>query len=216
MIPFLAKLKLIEPFKSNDINFKSLFKAAQEFLDLSEDEGSVYRLIVGTDQISKEEVFSDIMLLLVAGFDTTSHAITSILYQLKKSPSKLQKLVDELEAKGLNNVDPLDTETLKRLYEECDYLNYVIKEGLRIDPPATVGLKYQANQDVTLCGVHFEKGTIFGYSIIMPHYNPRDWHEPEEFIPERFDPESKYFYKPGTETSRDPKSYIPFSTGIRN
>ena len=42
--------------------------------------------------------------------------------------------------------------------------------------------------------------------------------DPEEFIPERFDPENEYYFKPNSnkKEARDPKSYIPFSFGIRN
>ena len=53
-------------------------------------------------------------------------------------------------------------------------------------------------------------------NTIIPHHNNEEWHNPTEFIPERFDPESKYFFKPGTKESRDPKSYVPFTFGIRN
>jgi cytochrome P450 len=35
------------------------------------------------------------------------------------------------------------------------------------------------------------------------------------FIPERFDPNSEYFNKPGTTESRGTFSYIPFSIGAR-
>ena len=52
----------------------------------------------------------------------------------------------------------------------------------------------------------------------MPHFNPKEWHSPTEFIPERFDPESEYFFRPNLDKkeARNPNSYIPFSFGIRN
>jgi len=37
-----------------------------------------------------------------------------------------------------------------------------------------------------------------------------------KFIPERFDPESEYFLKPGTREIRSPYAYIPFSYGVRS
>ena len=53
---------------------------------------------------------------------------------------------------------------------------------------------------------------------MLAHYNPYEWHNPTEFIPERFDPESEYFFKPNLNKNepRSPNSYIPFSLGSRN
>ena len=47
------------------------------------------------------------------------------------------------------------------------------------------------------------------------HYNPEYWHKPTEYLPERFDPESELFYKPGTKEMRHPKSLNSFSCGKR-
>ena len=57
-----------------------------------------------------------------------------------------------------------------------------------------------------------------GINLIIPHHNPNEWHNPTEFIPERFDPESEYFLRPNSDKkeARSPNSYIPFSFGIRN
>ena len=45
-------------------------------------------------------------------------------------------------------------------------------------------------------------------------HNPDEWIEPESFIPERFDPLSKYFLTPKG-TKRHPMSYGPFFGGRR-
>jgi len=54
-------------------------------------------------------------------------------------------------------------------------------------------------------------------NIHATHYNPTEWQEPEEFIPERFDPESKYFGPPpgSAYKIRSPLAHIPFSFGPR-
>lgn len=44
--------------------------------------------------------------------------------------------------------------------------------------------------------------------IFAIHRNPKYWHKPLEFIPERFSPENS--------ASRLRYTYIPFSTGLRD
>ena len=46
------------------------------------------------------------------------------------------------------------------------------------------------------------------------HRNKDEWIEPEKFIPERFDPESKYFLTPNGQ-KRHPMSFAPFLGGKR-
>ena len=93
---------------------------------------------------------------------------------------------------------------------------YCIKEGLRIDTPVDGSLYYEALDAVTICGVPIGKGEVMAMNTLYPHYNPDYFEKPFEYIPERFDPQSEYFFKPGTKEPRDPKCYVPFGVGLRN
>lgn len=46
------------------------------------------------------------------------------------------------------------------------------------------------------------------------HHNKEEWIEPERFIPERFEPHSKYYLRPDGKP-RNPFSFVPFSGGKR-
>ena len=46
------------------------------------------------------------------------------------------------------------------------------------------------------------------------HRNPKEWKEPNEYIPERFDPSSQYFLTPMGK-KRHPMSWTPFLGGKR-
>lgn len=60
------------------------------------------------------------------------------------------------------------------------------------------------------------KGTILNLNLMSRHYDPTQYKEPMKFIPERFDPTSKYYWLPERDNkSRDPFSWVPFSFGIR-
>ena len=54
----------------------------------------------------------------------------------------------------------------------------------------------------------------FQINIYYLHYNPEEWQEPEKFIPERFDPESKFYLRPDG-MKRHPFSYGPYLGGKR-
>ena len=121
LIPFLATIKITEPFKSNERNKVSIYSALRNFLDMSEDEHSVYKQLLNSGELSKEEIFCDTVLLLFAGFDTTSHAIGSTLYYLHKYPQVLRKLKEVLDKDKISDINPLQDESLKDLYENWDY-----------------------------------------------------------------------------------------------
>ena len=96
---------------------------------------------------------------------------------------------------------------------------YIVKEGLRIDPPGPTSIFYISKEDVTICGVPFSKGSIFSINSTFAHFNSIQWQKPREFIPERFDPENEHYYKSSNDGKKDmrhPKSFIPFTFGARN
>jgi cytochrome P450 len=132
----------------------------------------------------------------------------------KKPLRVYSKLLDTLEKNGFKHFeDNFDLYTLDKL-NELDYVSYVIKESLRIDPPAIQSLIYSALEDITICGVKIPKGQEMQFEIIRVHHNEREYSKPREYIPERFDPDSKYYSKPDG-TSRSATSWTPFSIGPR-
>ena len=58
------------------------------------------------------------------------------------------------------------------------------------------------------------KGDRVILNIYQLHHNGDEWQEPDSFIPERFDPQSKYRLTPSGKP-RHPMSYIPFLGGKR-
>ena len=89
-----------------------------------------------------------------------------------------------------------------------------MKEALRMDGPAVNSIFYGTKEEVTICGITIPKDALMSISLAGLHYNKKEWQKPLEFIPERFDPDSKYFKTPEGQ-SRDPLSFVPFSYGAR-
>lgn len=133
-------------------------------------------------------------------------AVASCMFRIKQNPEIYLKLMEELRTNGVIKAIK-DKNISMPMMAKCEYLNYVIKESLRIDPPTITSHPYQAFKDTSICGVEIPESTKIQInygnfntliSLAACHFNPKQWHEPEKFIPERFDPSSDYFTVPGT------------------
>jgi cytochrome P450 len=91
----------------------------------------------------------------------------------------------------------------------------VLKETFRLDPTTIISSRVQALKDTEICGVPIPKGSFLELSLVIPQNSQNDWHKPNEFIPERFNADSEYFNKPGSNKLRSVYSYIPFAHGPR-
>ena len=63
-------------------------------------------------------------------------------------------------------------------------------------------------------GFPFKKHEVFNISLYHLHRNPQEWIHPDDFIPERFDAESKYYLTPDGRR-RHPGSFMPFLNARR-
>jgi len=70
------------------------------------------------------------------------------------------------------------------------------------------------SEDTQIGQYNFKKDHIFFISIIFQHHNPKEWIEPEKYIPERFSPKSPYYLTPDGK-KRHAMSYGPFLGGKR-
>lgn len=221
IFPFIQTYSLMNPYKSVMQNSITLYSAVRKYCDESKDENSLFNRLLKLGTIKREDIYWDIVGLIGAGMDTTADTISSTLYFLKKFPMVRAKLIEQLNNSGLDILKKkeLKGEDMKDIHEkllEWEYLNYVIKETLRIDSAGSWSIRYLANKDVKICGVDIPKDTVVRLYTVGPSQDPSQWHKPREYIPDRFNPESEYFFKPGQPGAvRNPKSWIPFSSGIR-
>ena len=152
--------------------------------------------------LSPDEVFDEVTMSILAGFETTSTALSWFIYFASKHPDVQQKIKDELIEHHLTPDATLTPDILDSLtYVEC-----VMKEVLRFAPIAA-GTVRQAISDDIIDGVQIKKGDIFLLAIQNVHRDPRYWKlDPTKFLPERFLDEDKY----------PPQyAYLPFGGGHR-
>jgi len=144
-----------------------------------------------------------VLTFLLAGYETTSVAITWTLYHLAMNPDKLAKVQEEVDQELGDRMPTMqDLDRLK-------FVTMVLKETMRLIPPAGIILR-EAAEDVVVGDYHFPKGAGVLVSPYAVHHDEQVWDRPEEFHPERFDEEDPNV------RSRHPLAWLPFGAGPRN
>ncbi|XP_042150356.1 cytochrome P450 3A9-like [Ixodes scapularis] len=136
--------------------------------------------------LSNAEVQANAVLFLVAGFETTSTALTFTTYLLAKFQDVQDRLRSEisdvLERDGRFNYDNVFS---------MRYLDQVITESFRFYPPLTGFITRTSHQEYEYNGLKIPAGM----NILIPPFqiqrDPNLWSEPEKFDPERFSVENK-------------------------
>uniref|UniRef100_I3MP24 unspecific monooxygenase n=1 Tax=Ictidomys tridecemlineatus TaxID=43179 RepID=I3MP24_ICTTR len=152
--------------------------------------------------LSDLELVAQSIIFIFAGYETTSSALSFILYELATHPDVQTKLQQEIDA-ALPNKAPVTYNTLMQM----EYLDMVVNETLRLYPIGARLVRI-CKKDIKINGVFIRKGTLVMIPIFVLHRDPKYWPEPEEFLPERFSKKNK--------DSIDPYVYMPFGNGPRN
>ena len=90
----------------------------------------------------------------------------------------------------------------------------MISETLRINPPIPISSGLCLSEESTIGGKMIKSEALGLINIWYLQHNPKEWQEPSLFIPERFDPSSKYYLTPSGK-KRHPMSFSPFLGGKR-
>ena len=117
---------------------------------------------------------------ILAGNETTSVAMAWTLYELAKNPQIQEKLRKEIEA-AFPDEEELTWEKLEKL----QYLENVVKESLRVHPPADITGRV-ALSDVEIGGYFVPSGTYILLPIDAMQRCSSFWPNPDTFDPERF------------------------------
>ncbi|GJZ48651.1 cytochrome P450 CYP82D47-like protein [Tanacetum coccineum] len=145
------------------------------------------------------------LVILTGGLDTTHATLTSALSSLLNNPKALKMAQDELDLHVGRD----------RLVEESDitnliYLQAIIKETLRLYPPAPISPAHESMEDCTVAGYNIPKGTRLMVNVWKLHRDPNVWSDPNQFRPERFLTRNKDIEYQGQQYE-----YLPFGSGRR-
>ena len=149
-----------------------------------------------TDQQMRDEAVT----IFLAGYETTSVALSWALPLLLHHPECLQKMQNEIDT--VLSGQPVTFERVGQL----SYTRMVLQEVLRLRPPAA-WLPRTAIADDEIAGYRIPAGTMVVLPIYMYHHHPAFWDQPTIFDPERFSSERS--------AGRHAFSWIPFGAGPR-
>eukprot|EP00933_Yihiella_yeosuensis_P014356 TRINITY_DN1290_c0_g1_i1.p1 TRINITY_DN1290_c0_g1~~TRINITY_DN1290_c0_g1_i1.p1 ORF type:complete len:546 (-),score=125.09 TRINITY_DN1290_c0_g1_i1:378-2015(-) len=152
-------------------------------------------------QLSDKNIRSQILTFLFAGHDSTAAAMSSLIVFLLANPRVEAKLVDEIK-----QVVGMDNELQAQHIPELKYLDWCLKETLRLLPPAGSFQRMAFQEDLRLAGKwKVEKDQPIIVDIFALHMDPETWGpDADKFVPERWEKEPPH-----------PYSYMPFASGPR-
>ena len=138
------------------------------------------------------EIVDHLIFLMMAAHDTTTSALTTIVFALTQHPDWQTRLRDRY-------ADPSSTDAT---LEEVDW---VLRESLRLYPPLSIILR-RAIRDCVFQDWTIPAGTAVAVYPVATHRLAQWWSDPDRFDPERFSPAR-------AEHRRHPFAWTPFGGG---
>ncbi|KAF3448403.1 hypothetical protein FNV43_RR09116 [Rhamnella rubrinervis] len=144
--------------------------------------------------------------MAVAGNDTSSNTMEFAMAEIMNTPKVMNQIQQELEAVvGKHNI-------VEELHiHKLPYLEAVVKETLRLHPPAPLLIPRCPSETCTVGGYTIPKASQVFINVWTIHRDPTKWENPLKFDPERFlnNNNIKWDY------SGNDFSYLPFGSGRR-
>lgn len=166
-----------------------------------------------------DQLRDEILTILLAGYETVANALAWTFYLLSQNSQSEQRLHEELrDVLGGRAPSLADVSRLR-------YTEMALAESMRLYPPAWA-MGRCARQDFSLGPWRFPARTTVLMSQYLLHRDPRYWHDPLTFRPERFAvaEESRWpavgcgaAYVPVLGSAGVPRfCYFPFGAGPRH
>lgn len=153
----------------------------------------------GEDLMTREQIRNEIIVLFMAGHETTANVLAWTWYLISQAPDVEEKLHQELtEVLDGRTPEYADVENLK-------YTRAILDETMRLYPPVPI-LSRQALKDDDIRGRKVPAGSLMLIVPWLVQRHKKFWKNPDSFMPERFLPSAE---KPKKFT------YLPFSAGPR-
>jgi cytochrome P450 len=153
--------------------------------------------------ISDATVRANVLTMLLAGEDTTAHALAWTMYYLAQHPHLQQELHEQAMAVlGAAEVCP-DLDKLRAL----DLFEAAVTEALRLRPVAPVQF-FAPLADTVIGGVQVPRGMTMFFINAPALHDPRHFHQPERYEPKRW-------LRTHGEGAHETRAFLQFGAGPR-
>lgn len=147
---------------------------------------------------SEQDIIRHISFLLFAAHDTTTSALSHLLYRVGQDPEWQERLRAEALSLGEG---PLTYEQLEQMVDTDN----AVKETLRLHPSVMM-MQRRTIRDCELGGLQIPANTVLFIAPQFTHRMTEWWDQPERFDPDRF-------AEPRNEHKRHPFSFVGFGGG---
>lgn len=150
------------------------------------------------EYFSDEDIVSHMSFLLFAAHDTTTSALSHLLFHLGQNPEWQEKLREEARSIGKEYLE----------YEDLDSMplsDAAVREALRLHPSVMMMQRRTIN-DCEIGGYHIPANTILFIAPQYVHRMGEYWDQPEKFDPGRW-------LEPRNEHKRHSFSFVGFGGG---
>ncbi|CAN6243345.1 unnamed protein product [Urochloa humidicola] len=172
----------------------------EDFVDvllrLQKESGSEYPMTTENIKTVMLDIFG-------ASTETSATTLDWAMAELLRNPRIMDKAQREVR-EALAGEDTVMEDSLGSLH----YLRSVVKETLRLHPPATMLVPRQCRSPCKVLGFDVPAGMTVLVNAWAVGRDPDHWEEPETFLPERFETSAKDFRGADFE-------FIPFGAGRR-
>lgn len=155
--------------------------------------------------VSDQDLYGNIMTILLAGEDTSANTMAWTLDFLARHPEVQARVRAEADAVCAGEIAPATFAA----QEQLEYLDAVLAEAMRLCPVAPA-LLLEALKDTEIAGVRVPRGHGVAALLRIVATDPEHFTEPQRFAPERWlDAERPISWR------HNPKASMPFGGGAR-
>ncbi|XP_043717948.1 cytochrome P450 71B10-like [Telopea speciosissima] len=141
----------------------------------------VGRDYTGAGSLTHDHIKGLLMNIFLGGVDTGAVLMEWAMTELAKNPEVMNKVQEEIR-----NTVGKKGKVVEAVIDQLKYLKMVVKETLRLHPPAPLLVPRETMRHFTINGYDIYPKTRIQVNVYAIGRDPKYWKNPEEFMPERF------------------------------
>ena len=161
-------------------NVRLFIEDARRQLGASTTPNNILQAMLLSPDVKEEDIFGNVITLLIAGEDTTANSIAWTMNYLVDRPELMSEAQLEVDSNYPQNRD-LSWEDLDRFPLTFS----LAQEAMRLKP-VTPFVHAEGRKDTNLLGYHIPKGTLMMLNNVQGGFDKSHFENPEEYNPKRW------------------------------